>query len=144
MMRRRLATIGGLAMMVAPSLPRAGLAQGGRPMLVFVGHELWGGCKIWRAQYEPSFLKSEAFRKLDYRVVHPASADLILQEENWPADARWILVDFLMSDEGAQRGYWTPRFILAQDSKIVFTTTGVAGWTGQMWPRIQEVTGTAS
>lgn len=49
-----------------------------------------------------------------------------------------------MSDEGAQRGYWTPRFILAQDSKIVFTTTGIAGWTKQMWPKILEVTGTTA
>ncbi|MBS0520433.1 MAG: hypothetical protein JSR90_17190 [Proteobacteria bacterium] len=49
-----------------------------------------------------------------------------------------------MSDEGAQRGYWTPRFILAQDSKILFTTTGIAGWTDQMWPRIQTATGTAT
>ncbi len=45
-----------------------------------------------------------------------------------------------MSDEGAQRGYWTPRFILAQDSRIVFTTTGVDGWKKEMWPRILEVT----
>jgi hypothetical protein len=28
----------------------------------------------------------------------------MLQEESWPADIRWILTDFQMSDEGAQRG----------------------------------------
>ncbi|SJZ31719.1 hypothetical protein SAMN02745126_00245 [Enhydrobacter aerosaccus] len=49
-----------------------------------------------------------------------------------------------MSDEGAQRGYWTPRFILAQHSRIIFTTTGVDGWRKQMWPKILEVTGTAA
>jgi len=32
-----------------------------------------------------------------------------------------------MSDEGAQRGNWTPRFILAQDGKIIFTATGNDG-----------------
>ena len=46
-----------------------------------------------------------------------------------------------MSDEGAQRGNWTPRFILAQDKKIIFTTTGNGGWKEQMWPKIMEVTG---
>ncbi len=76
--------------------------------------------------------------------MHPANGDLILKEEFWPQDARWILTDFLMSDEGAQRGNATPRFILAQDSKIVFTTTGNAGWKEKMWPKILEVTGTTA
>ena len=47
-----------------------------------------------------------------------------------------------MSDEGAQRGNWTPRFILAQDGKIIFTATGNDGWKTKMWPKIVEVTGT--
>ncbi len=40
MLNRRSLTIGGLAIAAASSLPQMGLAQGGRPMLVFVGHEL--------------------------------------------------------------------------------------------------------
>jgi hypothetical protein len=47
-----------------------------------------------------------------------------------------------MSDEGAQRGNVTPRFILANNKKIVFTTTGNNGWKEKMWPKIVEVTGT--
>jgi hypothetical protein len=53
-----------------------------------------------------------------------------------------VLTEFLMSEEGAQRGNRTPRFILGQDNKIIFTTTGNAGWQEQMWPKIVEVTGT--
>jgi hypothetical protein len=87
-------------------------------------------------------LKSEAISKIDYRIVHPANGDLILKEEFWPADARWILTEFLMSDEGAQRGNVTPRFILANNKKIVFTTTGNVGWKEKMWPKIEDVTGT--
>ena len=49
-----------------------------------------------------------------------------------------------MSDEGAQNGNRTPRFILAQDQKIILTTTGNAGWKEKMWPKILEVTGTAA
>lgn len=49
-----------------------------------------------------------------------------------------------MSDEGAQRGAYTPRFILAQDEKIIFTAVGNGGWKDKMWPKILEVTGTAS
>jgi len=76
--------------------------------------------------------------------VHPANLSLILKEESWPPEARWILTEFLMSDEGAQRGNYTPRFILAQNQKIIFTTTGNAGWKEKMWPKILEVTGTAA
>ncbi|HEU5093698.1 MAG TPA: hypothetical protein VFT77_01025 [Reyranella sp.] len=77
-------------------------------------------------------------------MVHPANASLILEEQYWPADARWVLADFLASDEGRQRGDWTPRFILAQDHKIAFTVTGNDGWKQKMWPRILEVTGTSA
>ena len=49
--------------------------------------------------------------------MHPANGDLILKEEYWPADARWILTEFLMSDEGAQRGNATPRFILRAEQE---------------------------
>jgi hypothetical protein len=75
-------------------------------------------------------------------VVHPPDLPYILKEEHWPVDARWVLTEFLMSDEGAQRGNVTPRFILAQDKKIIFTATGNAGWKEKMWPKIVEVTGT--
>jgi len=87
-------------------------------------------------------VKSEAISKIDYRIVHPADGTLILKEEHWPTDSRWVLTEFLMSDEGAQRGNSTPRFILAQDKKIVFTATGNAGWKEKMWPKIVEVTET--
>jgi hypothetical protein len=40
MIRRRSLTVGGLVMAAAPSLTRVVQAQSGKPMLVFVGHEL--------------------------------------------------------------------------------------------------------
>ena len=49
-----------------------------------------------------------------------------------------------MSDEGAQRGNATPRFIIAQNQKIVITATGNAGWKEQIWPRIKEMKGTGA
>ncbi|HKU99292.1 MAG TPA: hypothetical protein VJR58_28635 [Vineibacter sp.] len=77
-------------------------------------------------------------------MVHPANGSLILKEEHWPPEARWILTEFLMSDEGAQRGNYTPRFIIAQDQKIVLTATGNGGWKDTIWPKIQEMTGTGA
>ena len=49
-----------------------------------------------------------------------------------------------MSEEGAQRGNRTPRFILTQGDKIIFTCTSNAGWKEKMWPKILEVTGTSA
>ena len=55
-----------------------------------------------------------------------------------------MLTAFLASDEGKARPDATPRFILAQDGQILLAVTGNAGWKEKMWPKIQEITGTAS
>jgi len=75
-------------------------------------------------------------------VVHPANQSLVLKDEYWPADSKWVLAAFLASDEGKARPDATPRFILAQDNKIILAVTGNAGWKDKMWPKILEVTGT--
>lgn len=74
--------------------------------------------------------------------MHPADQSLVLKDEYWPADSKWVLAAFLASDEGKARPDATPRFILAQDGKIILAVTGNAGWKDRMWPKIQEVTGT--
>lgn len=73
--------------------------------------------------------------------MHPANGSLLLKEDSWPADARWVLTEFLMSEEGAQRGSVTPRFILVQNEKIILTVTGNAAYKEKMWPKILEITG---
>jgi hypothetical protein len=75
-------------------------------------------------------------------VVHPANLPLILKDESWPKDALWVRTAFLESDEGKVRPEATPRFILAQDGKVILAVTGNAGWKDKMWPTIQEVTAT--
>ena len=86
-------------------------------------------------------MTSDAAKKLDYRIVHPANATLILKEGNWPADALWVRTAFLKSDEGMARPDATPRFILAQDGKVILAVSGNAGWKDKMVPKIQELTG---
>jgi hypothetical protein len=84
---------------------------------------------------------SEACKKLDYRVVHPADLPLVMNEDAWPADARWVRTAFLATEEGKEPPK-TPRFILAQDGKVILAVTGNAGWKDKMWPKILEVTAT--
>ena len=79
---------------------------------------------------------------MDYQVVHPANADLVMVEESWPPPARPIRAAFLASEEGQKRPKATPRFILFQDGKVVLTVTGNGDWKDKMWPMIQDVTAT--
>ena len=81
-------------------------------------------------------------KKLDYRVVHPANPTLVLKEESWPADSLLGPHRFPRQRRGQARPDATPRFILAQDGKVVLTVTGNAGWKDKMWPKMLEVTGT--
>ncbi len=84
-------------------------------------------------------MKSKTIKKLEYFVVHTANGSLILNEEYWPKSAIWILTEFLMSDEGAQRGQVTPRFIVADMQEIVLTTTGNAGWQDKILPKLEDM-----
>jgi len=140
MMKRRILVAGGLA------LAATGIARGqtGRPMVVLLGDQASLECKTWRSQWEPLFVKSDGYKKVDFRAVYPADSALLLKQETWPADLRWILDTFLASPDGMQRGTVTPRFFLAQNRQITFTATGIAGWRDAMWPMILSVTGTAA
>jgi hypothetical protein len=75
-------------------------------------------------------------------MVYPADKPLVLKDEAWPADLRWVREAFLATEEGKVRPDATPRFILARDGKIVLASRGNAGWKDEMWPKLMEVTGT--
>jgi hypothetical protein len=139
MITRRSAAVAALA---TAFVSRSALAQAAKPLVVFLGNDQCGFCKMWRAQSEPGFKASDVFKKVEYRVVHPATFEAMLQEASWPEDLRWLLTDFEMSDEGAQHGLWTPRFFLSEDKKIVLTVTGNDAWKQKMLPAIDQAAGT--
>ena len=136
--------IGGLAMTAIGPLSRVAGAQSARPMVLFLGDQESEQSKLWRTQWEPLFLASQAYKKVDYRVVYPATNALLLKPESWPADLRWIRDAFLLSQVGVQAGHVTPRFFLVQNKQITFSTSGNSGWRETMWPTIMDVTGTTN
>ncbi len=144
MFDRRSLMVGGLAAAAAASLARVAQAQSGRPMLVFVGDQTSEACKIWRTQWEPLFLASPAFKKLDYRVINPATSALLGKQQSWPADLRWLLDTFLMSQVGVQEGFEVPRFFLVQNRQVTMSTSGNNAWRDVMWPTILDVTDTSA
>lgn len=77
-------------------------------------------------------------------IVHPADLPFVLKDEAWQADARWVRDAFLATEEGKARPDATPRFILAQDNKVILAVTGNGGWKDKMWPKLLEVTGTSA
>lgn len=137
---RRSLMISGMASAAAVSLARAAEAQAGRPMLVFVGDQTSEDCRVWRTQWEPLFVASPVYKKLDYRVIYPAHSALLSKQQTWPADLRWLLDTFLMSQIGVQEGFEVPRFFLVQNRQVTFSTSGNNGWREVMWPTLQDVT----
>src|SRR5262245_19024925 len=105
-----MAAIAGLA-------PEAG-AQSGRLTLVYACDVQSEPCKTWQSQWEPMFAASPASQKVTLRKVNAPTARALLQPASWPRDLRWVLDTFLMSQEGVQDGYDTPRFFLLQDNQI--------------------------
>lgn len=144
MLGRRSLMVGGLATAAIMPIAHGVRAQAARPMVLFLGDAASEECKTWRTQWEPLFLASQAFKKIDYRVVYPATKALLLKPESWPADLRWILDAFLLSQVGVQAGHVTPRFFLVQNKQITFSTSGNSGWRETMWPTIMDVTGTTN
>ncbi len=147
MLTRRSLVVGGAALAV-PSLParaahaQAAGTQAAKPMLVFAGDETSPACKVWRTQWEPMFKQSPTFQKLDYRVVFTRTPALLLKPASWPADLRWVLDAFLMSQVGVEQGSETPRFFLVQNGQITFTAVGNNAWRDVMFPTLLDVTGT--
>jgi hypothetical protein len=131
----------GAAASAMVSVARVATAQAGRPMLVFVGDQTSAACKVWRTQWEPLFVASPVYKKLDYRVIYPERSALLSRQQTWPADLRWLLDTFLMSQVGVQEGFEVPRFFLVQNEQVTFSTSGNSGWREVMWPTLQDVTG---
>lgn len=142
MLNRRSLTVGGLVS-TALGLADVATAQAGRPLLVLASDDTSPACKVWRTQWEPLFLASAAYKKLDYRVVNAPTAALLSKQQTWPADLRWLLDTFLMSQVGVEEGFEVPRFFLVQNRQVTMSTAGNNAWRDAMWPTILDVTGTS-
>ena len=77
MLDRRSFVLGAVAMAAPSFVVRVATAQAGRPMLVFVGDQTSEDCKVWRTQWEPLFVASPVYKKLDYRVIYPERSAML-------------------------------------------------------------------
>lgn len=141
MLNRRIAMAGGLSLAATAGLGGAAGAQAAKkPLLIFAGDETSEACKVWRTQWEPLFRQAPVFQKVDYRVVFAGTPALLLKPATWPADLRWVLDAFLMSQVGIEQGAETPRFFLVQNGQITLTAVGNNAWRDVMWPTLLDVT----
>ena len=125
------------------SVPGPAAAQDGGPLtLVYACDAQSEPCKTWTSQWEPVFRSSPAGSKVTLRKIEAPTAKALLQQSAWPADLRWLLDVFLMSEQGVQNGYETPRFFLLQNNSISFASVGNNGWREFMWPMILDMTKT--
>ena len=117
-------------------------ASGARPVLVMVCHDRSAACAEWHKQWEPLFVATPAYKMIDIRTINAPTAKASMQPAAWPANLRWLLDTFLMSQEGAWEEYETPRFFLLQNGSVTASTAGNNGWRDFMWPTILDVTNT--
>jgi hypothetical protein len=73
-------------------------------------------------------------------MIYPERSALLSRQQTWPADLRWLLDTFLMSQVGVQEGFEVPRFFLVQNKQVTFSTSGNNGWREVMWPTLLDVT----
>ena len=132
MFNRRSLVAGGLAMAAAPSLAPLAQAQAARPLLIFAGDQTSEECKKWKATWEPIFAGTPAYKKVDYRVVYPATNALLLKQESWPADTRWVLDTFLASEDGCG-GLFSASYPPGERKNSSRRPLG-PGWGGYFWP----------
>lgn len=131
------------ALVALASAPGPATAQSGGPLTLVYACDLQSEpCKAWTTQWEPVFRSSPAGSKVTLRKVEAPTAKALLQQESWPADLRWVLDVFLMSQQGVQNSYETPRFFLLQNNSISFASVGDNGWREFMWPTILDMTNT--
>jgi hypothetical protein len=131
------------AMLCAPAVEaQAPAAKAARPVLVLVCHDQSEPCRTWRSQWQPLFAGSPASKMIELRTINTPTAKAMAQPAAWPADLRWLLDTFLMSQQGAWEEYETPRFFLLQNGSVTASTAGNNGWREYMWPTILDVTNT--
>ena len=128
--------------LVCPPFAAAQAQAGARPVLVMVCHDRSAACAEWHKQWEPLFAATPAYKMIDIRTINAATAKASMQSSAWPANLRWLLDTFLMSQEGSWEEYETPRFFLLQNGSVTASTAGNNGWREFMWPTILDVTNT--
>ena len=137
MLKRLLVIVLGLA-----SMAPLAHAQSGPITLLYACDLQSEPCRTWTSQWEPIFRASPAAKQVTLRKIEAPTARALLQPASWPKDLRWVLDVFLMSQEGVQDGYDTPRFFLLQGGQIIFSSVGNNGWREFMWPTILDMTNT--
>jgi hypothetical protein len=113
----------------------------------------------WRAQVEEHWRTTEQFKRVDFYHIIPNTRRMLVRQDAWPADLRWVREDFdkyfrkLTADERTDRGssltqaslehilQMSPRFFVAADQRVIKTTSGVDGWKWYIAPVLKELVG---
>lgn len=101
-----------------------------RVVLLYVGAEDCGPCRIWQRGPEADFRNSDQFGKIDFREVKSPKLFNILDEVNWPEDLRPYR-SVLGPESGA------PLWLVIVDGRIVKKAFGIAQWNSTVLPTLR-------
>ena len=102
-------------------------------------------------------MKTDQFRRVDYVKIEPARWRMLLNEETWPAELRWVRQQFIDNwrtlTTHDQQGIGSapahidralstsPRFFIVSDGKLVMAVPGLSGWKTFAAPLLTTLVG---
>jgi len=104
----------------------------GNIVLVYVGAEDCGPCKLWQRDQGAAFRKSVEFRHLTYREVRSPSLFDLLNDKNWPADLR-------VYRRNIDKGAGAPLWLVIADNRLVMKNYGLSQWDKAVLPKIRSL-----
>lgn len=126
------AVAGLIAVGVAADDGAAPRAPGGEPLLlVYVGAEDCGPCRVWRRDQKPAFLAGLDPQRLRYREVIAPRLSQSFEEPVWPEDLR----PYRASAE-AVRG--VPLWLVIRQDRVIGRFGGLSLWRDKVMPLLRS------
>ena len=124
-MNRRAFVFAGLAASTAPPLVTGTARATGALQVLYIGGADCLPCRNWSATYKDRWLASYEYRVVTWYEVEPPHLKEAYQERHWPEALRPVLAQ-------VPRKSGTPRFLIAEDGRIVSNEFGVSKWLNTM------------
>ena len=109
----------------------AALAQGKGLEVFYLGAPDCPYCRQWESRTRPAFLASPEGKAVTYVEIHGETLRQPIEARHYPARYKWVY-----DQVGDSRG--VPRFLLAEDGKVVHSAFGTDGFEKVFLPALKK------
>ena len=89
-------------------------------------------CRQWESRTRPGFLASPEGKAVTYIEIHGETLRQPIEARHYPREYQWVF-----EQVGPSRG--VPRFLLAEDGKVVHSAFGTDGFERVFLPALKKV-----